>query len=278
MIKNLREFKTIVLDFFSKKDIINLQKIKKMKYYSQTKQDIYLDTKIFQKKKNGFFLDIGAHDGITYSNTYFFEKHREWKGICIEPLPNVFKKLKVNRNCILVNGALAEDNKIVNFLQIEGYSEMLSGITKNYNKDHLKRIDLELKEHGGSKKEIQIKSYNINTLLSENNIKTIDYCSIDVEGSELEIIKTFNFSEIDIKVFSIENNYKDDKVRDILQENNYVLFDTVGSDDIFIQKNYLNTNGLKFTEENNSRIKIIYYYIIRILKNFIIKTTRIIKQ
>ena len=42
-----------------------------MKYYSQTNQDRYLDTKIFKQKECGFFLDIGAHDGVTYSNILF---------------------------------------------------------------------------------------------------------------------------------------------------------------------------------------------------------------
>ena len=46
-----------------------------MKYYSQTRQDFIVD-QLLCNKKNGFFLDIGANDGITFSNTYFFEKHR----------------------------------------------------------------------------------------------------------------------------------------------------------------------------------------------------------
>ena len=44
-----------------------------MKYYSQTRQDFIVD-QLFYKKKNGFFLDLGANDGISFSNTYFFEK------------------------------------------------------------------------------------------------------------------------------------------------------------------------------------------------------------
>jgi len=242
-----------------------------MKYYSQTKQDEYLDINVFKKKESGFFLDIGAHDGITYSNTCFFEKNRNWKGICIEPLPNVFQKLKENRNCLLINGGLGEENKIEKFLKIEGYSEMLSGLSKNYNEEHLKRIEKELKEHGGNKTEIEIQCYNINTLLKETNINSIDYCSIDVEGSEFEIIKTFDFNNIDVKVFSIENNYNDSKIRNFLKEKGYELFTILGADDIFIHKEFIKekkiTNNDKLTlKKTFSYLKKMYHKGLKVFK------------
>ena len=62
-------------------------------YYSQFKQDQFLNEVLFNNKKNGFFIDIGAHDRVTISNTLFFEKHNEWKGICIEPNPKGFATL-----------------------------------------------------------------------------------------------------------------------------------------------------------------------------------------
>ena len=59
--------------------------------YSQYEQDKFLDTCIFKGFKNGYFVDVGAHDGITFNNTYRFEKYYGWSGINIEPIPNVFK-------------------------------------------------------------------------------------------------------------------------------------------------------------------------------------------
>jgi hypothetical protein len=67
----------------------------KNKYYSQIRQDRYIDF-FFSKKRNGVFVDIGANDGVTLSNTYFLEKERHWTGICIEPIPSSFEKLKAN--------------------------------------------------------------------------------------------------------------------------------------------------------------------------------------
>ncbi|MDR2406522.1 MAG: FkbM family methyltransferase [Bacteroidales bacterium] len=64
-----------------------------MKRYFQYYQDFLIDF-LFKKKRNGIFLDIGANDGISFSNTYRFEKFRNWTGICIEPHPEIFEKLK----------------------------------------------------------------------------------------------------------------------------------------------------------------------------------------
>ena len=48
--------------------------------------------------KNGFFIECGANDGVNQSNTWYFEKKLNWRGILIEPVPNLFKELKKNRN------------------------------------------------------------------------------------------------------------------------------------------------------------------------------------
>jgi hypothetical protein len=64
-----------------------------MQYYSQYGQDKFLFENFFINKKEGFFLDIGAHDGVNGNNTFLFEKIG-WSGVCIEPIPSVFEKLK----------------------------------------------------------------------------------------------------------------------------------------------------------------------------------------
>ena len=70
-----------------------------MEYKSQHKQDEFV-VNYFKGKKNGVFVDIGAHDGITLSNTYVLEKELGWTGICVEPMDHEYKKLTECRNCI----------------------------------------------------------------------------------------------------------------------------------------------------------------------------------
>jgi FkbM family methyltransferase len=204
-----------------------------MKYFSQYKQDEHVDT-ILNKKENGFFVDIGAHNGKTGSNSFFFEKYRSWSGICIEPGPNEFKALTENRKSININCCVSNYEGTSNFTYINGYSNMLSGLTENYDPKHLLRISRELRAFGGEQKEIKVPVRTLGSILEEHKAYEIDYCSIDTEGSEYEIIKDFDFSKFKIKILSIENNYQDENIRNILSENGY-NFHRLNCDDIFIK-------------------------------------------
>ena len=136
-----------------------------MKYYSQYKQDQFLNENFFKNKRNGIFVDIGAYDGIELSNSYFFEKHLEWKGLCVEPIPSVFNKLIKNRNCFCEQVAAWKENDIKKFKIIEGYSETLSGLIDSYEDEHKKRIDSEIKAFNQKYIEIEIQCIDINLLL-----------------------------------------------------------------------------------------------------------------
>jgi len=204
-----------------------------MEYYSQFEQDKFLYENFFKNKFDGFFMDIGAHDGVTGNNTYFFEK-LGWSGICIEPIPGVFSKLKNNRNCILIESALSDSKGNEDFLVLEGYTEMLSGIMKNYDPKHLNRIDDELKSMGGKKNIIKCETITMEDL---NLPHIIDYISLDVEGSELNILKTINFKKHQINFISIENNYNDSNITNIMLDNNFEIIINLGCDTIFKNKN-----------------------------------------
>ena len=110
-----------------------------MKSYSQYYQDFFIDF-LFKKKRGGVFLDIGANDGITFSNTYHFEKFRNWTGLCIEPHPDVFEKLKSVRSCHLENCCIAGRETTVVFRKITG-ADMLSGIVEFMSDESKRRID-----------------------------------------------------------------------------------------------------------------------------------------
>jgi FkbM family methyltransferase len=214
-------------------------------YYSQYQQDRILDQVFFPDSGPGFFLDIGANDGITYSNTYFLEKEKGWKGICVEPLPDTFQKLAANRNCILENCAVGAETRKDVFLAISGYAEMLSGLKSNYNKKHLQRIDAEIEKYGGAKREIEINLFNINELLLKHKVERIDYCNIDTEGSELEILQALDFHKTPIDVLTVEANYTWERYRMLLhlKMRGYKLMAELGSDLLFVHKRKLKSLG-----------------------------------
>ncbi|MDR3645998.1 MAG: FkbM family methyltransferase [Candidatus Babeliales bacterium] len=202
-------------------------------YYSQHGQDKYVNEQIFKSKKNGVFVDIGAFDGIDISNTYFFEKELNWTGICIEPIEEVFNLLAKNRNCVCVKGCVFEVTGEKDFLKVKGYPEMLSGLLETYDERHLRRIDVEINEKGGSREVVKVKTYNFNDLCKQNNITHIDYLSIDTEGSEESIIRSINFDEIFIDVISVENNFNSDFFYNFLTQKNYKLLCKFDIDEVY---------------------------------------------
>lgn len=94
-------------------------------YHNQVEQDKILNKMFFKNKKYGMFLDIGAHDGLTGSNSCFFERELQWTGICIEPIPEIYEQLCKNRKCKCINACAYNKNGTTKFNRISGYSEML---------------------------------------------------------------------------------------------------------------------------------------------------------
>lgn len=213
-------------------------------YYSQCRQDKFLDTVVFNNKKEGFFIDIGAHDGKTYSNSLFFEESNQWSGICIEPNPTVFAKLDSFRKSENLNVCIGNSNKTIKFTQIEGYAEMLSGISESYDQRHIERIDRDIANKGGVRKEIDVEMITINSIGSLKE-QHIDFISIDTEGNEFDIVSSMDFRTLEVECIVIENNYKDTRIRDFLAQYDFLLFHKLDFDDVYVNKKYL-TSGRQF--------------------------------
>ena len=207
-----------------------------MLYYSQSNQDKFLDKNIFTNLKNGFFIEIGAYDGISLSNTFYFEKNKGWKGICVEPIPSVFGRLIKNRTCECIHGCISKTDGEIEITHVDGPSEMLTGITDNYNQMHRERIEKELNELGGKKTIHLVKTYNLTKIMDDRNIKHINYCSIDVEGSEWDVLQSIDFSRITFDALTIENNYDDNKISDFLGKYGYVCIGRLDADEVFVDK------------------------------------------
>lgn len=215
-------------------------------YQSQYQQDAILNQLYFKDKQNGVFVDIGAHDGKTLSNTYFFEKGLKWKGICIEPLPKVFQQLKANRDCILVEGCAWKEDTTKTFRMIEGYSEMLSGLVDTYPQQHIDRINTETANNPQVVKDIEVQCYDINKLLASNNLLNIDLLSIDIEGGELEVLKQIDYDTVNIDVLLVENNYEDETLRSFLQSKGYIYTYRIAIDDVFVkQGTYIDLSNIE---------------------------------
>jgi FkbM family methyltransferase len=179
-------------------------------FNSQDHQDEYLETNIFKGYKNGFYVDVGAHDGVSINNTLYFEKNNNWTGINIEPIKTVFDRLVSNRpNNINLNCAVCNNDGETEFLCNVGYTEMISGIKDNFDIRHLMRLEFENKHYGSTTELIKVNTKKLETIFDENNVSHINYLSIDVEGAEFDVIKSINFDKVFIDVIGFENNYND---------------------------------------------------------------------
>lgn len=167
---------------------------------------------------------------------FFLEKERKWKGICVEAQPSEFQKLKSNRNCTCVNVAVSDYNGETDFIYVEGYANMLSGISDDYNLSHMQRIRNEVSTYGGAINTIKVPVRTLQSILDEHNTHKIDFCSIDTEGSEFNIIKSIDFDKTEIKVFIIENNYGEKTIEEFLVEKGYYLYKKIEWDDVFVKK------------------------------------------
>ena len=152
---------------------------------------------ILNQKTNGFFIECGAADGFSFSNSLFLEKGRSWTGLLIEPNPELFKTLmKVKRNAYLINSCLSttKSTQHVSFKMVG----LLSGIGEKMDSAHSKWVG------GLTHKTITAQCFMLHSLLLAVGQTEVDYFSLDVEGPELEILQTIPFDKITIKVISVE--------------------------------------------------------------------------
>lgn len=232
----------------------------KLNFYSQDKQDEFLENNVFKGYKNGFFVDVGAHDGVLLNNTLYFEKYNKWRGINIEPINNVFNKLMKNRpDCINLNYAVCNYNGETDFLLNIGNTEMLSGIKESYDNRHLNRLNHENNIYSSNTEIIKINTTKLETIFDKYNIKNINYLSIDVEGGEFEVIKSINFDKIFIDVIGFECNYDDSCIPIIkyLENKNFVVIHK--SLDIFMINNNSTFKTPKMNVTNSTNLIIKYF-------------------
>jgi FkbM family methyltransferase len=167
--------------------------------YSQIGQDKKV-VEFYNQKRDGYFVEIGAFDGKTFSNTYALERQYGWKGICVEPLSNRFADLIVNRTSHCCNKAVYNTSNLDISFDIEGDSGMLSGIPAHIDA-HKAKVDK-------NKKTITVKTISLNDLLEEYKAPDfIEYLSLDTEGSEYEILRACDFKRWKFGLIDVEHNF-----------------------------------------------------------------------
>ena len=202
---------------------------------SQINQDIQV-LSFYNCKHNGYFIEIGASDGIEISNTYLMERDYGWKGICVEPIPYHYDKLVVNRpNSICINNAIYSETGLRLEFDIasepigDKFGDGISGLQKHID-CHKSKVD-------ANKRTIIVETLSMNDMLVHCNAPTfIDYLSLDTEGSEYEILKMFDFDKYTIGLIDVEHNFVEPRrshIRTLLVSKGYVYLRENHADDMY---------------------------------------------
>ena len=200
---------------------------------------------IFKDNNDGFYVDIGCGHPIKNNNTYLLNK-RGWKGINIDldeeniDLFNIYRKKDEN-----INIAVSNDNKEVDlyFYHSKSAINTISKEAANYQKAKISSVK-------------KVKSKTLNEILINSKFKDIqiDFLSIDVEGSELLVLKNFDFKKYSPKVIVVEyldlslpkleiknlnvKNVISSQLYNLITSNNYTLANILHSDLVFINNDF----------------------------------------
>lgn len=199
---------------------------------SQCGQDRFVHERL-GGKRDGVFFDVGAFDGVTFSNTCALERRFGWTGIAVEPSPSAYARLRHSRRCVTVHGCVAATPGTATFLHIQGCAAMLSGIRTHYDPRHVARIEREMRDGGGDMREEQVACFTVNGLAADHGLTSIDYLSIDTEGGEFALLGGIDFASLDVNLITVENNYGDLRFRRLLRRSGFRLIARISCDEVY---------------------------------------------
>ena len=216
---NLDHYSDYFINFYTYL-LLNRKKSK-----SQLFQDLFV---LFNsnEKRNGTFLEFGATDGFSLSNTYLLENSYEWKGVLAEPSPQWCESLNKNRpNCKIINDCIySESGKSLDFFVSN--TGVLSTIEEFKHSD-LKSMpgNSKIRNSGGYSTKVSSISLN-DVFIKYFNSSPIDYMSVDTEGSELEILRNFDFKKFGPSILTVEHNHSDEEkmIDELLMVNGYIRY------------------------------------------------------
>lgn len=197
-------------------------------YQSQHGEDVWL-ARYFGGKTTGFFVEVGAYDGIVLSNSYYFER-LGWTGVLVEPHPGKAAACRANRpgsrvcECAAVSSADITSIELLDVLGGEVYS---TTVESDYN---LKR----LRDYGLASHKIVVSGRTLDSILDEARPPAIDFVSIDVEGAEIEVLRGFDIARWRPRLVMVESPARrTDDVRSYFVSHGYAYLRSININDIY---------------------------------------------
>ena len=148
-------------------------------------------------RRDGFFIECGAGEDETSSNSLFFELERNWTGLLIEPNPDFYRTLlQRNRRAYVLGACLSPVRRPTTaHLLMAGFS---GGIVDKMHPSHLATLDSTRTPHAS------VNCFPLNSVAAALGVTHVDYMSLDVEGPELEILRTVDWTRLRVDVVAVE--------------------------------------------------------------------------
>ena len=193
---------------------------------------------IIGHKKNGFYVELGANNGVNQSNTFKLQKIYMWKGILIEPNPTLAQECVINRS--FAKSPQVECAACVPFEFKDRFVEIvdfgLMSVAKNLDIDAhaIQSFHQSAKNYGTNRKSFIYgaiaKTLN-DILLAHKAPSNIDFLSLDVEGNEESVLRGINFDQFRFKFILVEVYKNNTKVVNYLERHGYIFFKIINQND-----------------------------------------------
>lgn len=192
-----------------------------MPFHSEHGQDRWLAEHVFGGRRDGFFVEAGALDGLLHSNTLYFEREMGWRGVLIEPIAQLAEQAMRNRPGATVYPvalAATEREEVFQISSVVGWS----GFARV---PHERRASRPIWP-------VKVRTLPLAELLRDVGAPRVDYLSLDLEGAEFEVLAGFPFGEFAIDVLGVEDNGVSE-LRALMEKNGYRPIGRVGQDDFW---------------------------------------------
>ena len=233
-----------------------------MSFYSQCAEDRIMYEKYISKITidSPTYLEMGAMNGIDYSNTYFLEQTLGWTGILIEPHKKNFEQLQKNRpNNKLYNNIVSNEIDDVDYINYETFClSGVAGILKTIPKSNMETYyendnEWQKEQRKNFLKVEKMKPVTLTEIIINSGFEKIDFFSLDVEGHEYQVLLSYNWS-IPINMFLIENNQFSKDIHKLLETHNYIFMENIGPNSLYILKTFydkkFNNNSIVIQNNN----------------------------
>lgn len=199
-------------------------------HFGQLRQDL-VALFLADFRRDGYFVEFGATNGVKLSNSYLLERDHGWRGIVAEPAVDWHRKLRKARSCIIDTRCVWRTSGETLTFHV-ARAKTLSTIAEFSDGD----------QHAGKRREhraIEVETVTLNDLLAEHGAPAhVDYLSVDTEGSEFEILSAFDFSRHSFGFLSVEHNFTAQRaaIHALLERNGYrrILADVSQFDDWYV--------------------------------------------